>query len=103
MKVLKSLDIVVVVPYSLRRVHQLRGVYPTQRVLVVDTDHCHFLYSAKTDQRDLIFPILVMHLLPGTIDVRGELQSLAQIVLFCLGVLIGHLVHKVTRLCTIPS
>ena len=57
MKVLKSLDIVVVVPYSLRRVHQLRGVYPTQRVLVVDTDHCHFLYSAKTDQRDLIVRI----------------------------------------------
>ena len=78
MKVLKSLDVVIVVPYSLRRIYQLGSIYPTQRVLVVDTDHCHLLYSAKTDQRDLILPILVMHFLPGTINIWGELQSLAQ-------------------------
>jgi hypothetical protein len=103
MKVLESLDIVGVAPYSLRRVYQLGSVYPTQRVLVIYTDHSHFLYSTKADQRDLILPILVMHFLPGTINIRGELQSLTYIVLLCLGMLIGHLVHKVTRLCTIPS
>jgi hypothetical protein len=46
-QVLKSLDIVVVVSYSVSRVDELGGVYPTRRVLVVDPDHCHLLYVGK--------------------------------------------------------
>ena len=75
-KVLKSLYIVVVVSYSFRWIDKFGGVYPTQRVLVVDTDRCHLLYRTKTDKRDLVLPILIMYFFPGAVSIWGELQGL---------------------------
>ncbi len=94
MKILQSLDIGIVVPYSLRRTYQLGSVYPTQRVLVVDTDHCHLLYRAKTNHCDFILPILVMHLLPGTISIRGELQSLEKCLKVVLKMALDRQAHR---------
>jgi hypothetical protein len=48
-QLLESFNIIIVVSHSLSRIEEFWGVYPTQRVLVVDTDHCH-LCCAKSKQ-----------------------------------------------------
>ena len=73
MQVLKSFNIVVLLPDRFGRIHLLRTVYPVQWVITFDTGYGHLLYRTENNHSDLVFLVLVLHLFPWTISIRGKL------------------------------
>ncbi len=103
MQVLKSFNVVILLPNRFGGINQLWTVYQVQRVIALDTSYGNLLDRTENNYRDFVLPVLVLYRLPRTVGVRSELQRLSQVVLLRLGLLVGGPIYGYADPGTIPS